>query len=124
MHQNRKHRANLSDDEKLNKAIKFRWLGAKGRAEKKGIVFNITEDFVKKLWEKQKGLCVLSKIPMTYSFDNGRTFTNLSIDQINPNAGYTEDNIQLVCMAINQMKSDMSLEELYMFSEALIKNKQ
>jgi hypothetical protein len=50
-------------------------------------------------------------------------FTNISIDQINPNAGYIEDNIQLVCMAINQMKSDMSLEELYMFSEALIKNK-
>ena len=60
---------------------------------------------------------------MTYAFDNGRTFTNISIDQINPNAGYVEDNIQLVCMAINQMKSDMSLEELYMFSEALIKNK-
>jgi hypothetical protein len=60
---------------------------------------------------------------MTYTFDNGRTFTNISIDQINPNAGYVEGNIQLVCMAINQMKSDMSLEELYMFSEALIKNK-
>lgn len=94
-----------------------------GRAEKKGILFNITEEFIKSLWEKQKGLCALSKIPMTYTFDNGRTFTNISIDQINPNAGYVEDNIQLVCMAINQMKSDMSLEELYIFSEALIKNK-
>lgn len=121
--QNRKHRANLSNDEKLNKAIKFRWSGAKSRAEKKGIMFDITEEFIKSLWEKQKGLCALSKIPMTYTFDNGRTFTNISIDQINPNAGYVEDNIQLVCMAINQMKSDMSLEELYMFSEALIKNK-
>ena len=68
-------------------------------------------------------MCALSKIPMTYTLDNGRTFTNISIDQMNPNAGYVEDNIQLVCMAINQMKSDMSLEELYMFSEALIKNK-
>lgn len=53
----------------------------------------------------------------------GRTFTNVSIDQINPHLGYTKENIQLVCMAVNQMKSDMSIEELYMFCEAIIKTK-
>lgn len=60
---------------------------------------------------------------MTYDFDSGRVFTNVSIDQINPHLGYTKDNIQLVCMAVNQMKSDMSMDELFMFCEAILKSK-
>lgn len=60
---------------------------------------------------------------MAFALDSGRTFTNVSIDKINPNIGYIKGNIQLVCMAINQMKADMSTEELYMFAEALLKNK-
>lgn len=43
---------------------------------------------------------------MTFYLDNGRTFTNISIDRITPNLGYTKENIQLVCMAVNQMKSN------------------
>lgn len=48
----------------------------------------------------------------------------MSIDRIDPNKGYTKDNVQLVCAQVNMMKSDMSLEELYMFCEAMIKNKK
>jgi hypothetical protein len=33
------------------------------------------------LWNKQNGLCAISKIPMTYEMDEGRVYTNLSIDQ-------------------------------------------
>ena len=61
---------------------------------------------------------------MTYELDRGRIFTNVSIDKINPNLGYIKDNIKLVCMAVNQMKSDMSLQELYMFCESIINNKK
>lgn len=61
---------------------------------------------------------------MTYALDNGRTFTNVSIDRINSNLGYKKDNIQLVCMAVNQMKSDLSIQELYMFCEAILKQKK
>lgn len=39
---------------------------------------------------------------MTFDLYQGRTFTNVSIDQINPHLGYTKENIQLVCMAVNQ----------------------
>ena len=113
----------LSSEDKLYKTIKFRFLGARDRAKAKGLNFNVSEDYIRELWKKQKGLCAISQIPMTYDLGEGRVFTNLSIDRINPNEGYIEGNLQLVCMAINQMKSDMSLEELYMFSEAIIKNK-
>ena len=49
---------------------------------------------------------------MTYEMDNGRVYTNVSIDQIDPGKGYTKDNIQLICMGVNQMKSDLSMSEL------------
>lgn len=34
--------------------------------------------------------------------DSRRPNTNVSVDRINPNLGYTKDNIQFICMAVNQ----------------------
>lgn len=108
----------------LNRPLLERWHGMKDRASRKNIPFNVSLEDLHNLWIAQKGLCAISNIPMTFIFNNGRTFTNVSVDQINPHLGYTKENIQLVCMAVNQMKSDMSLEELYMFCESILKNKK
>jgi hypothetical protein len=61
---------------------------------------------------------------MTNVSNNGRILTNLSIDRIDSKKGYIKDNIQFVCMAINQMKSDLTLDELYFFCENILKNKR
>ena len=121
--QNKQAKAKYSDEKRLMKLLQERWFGARDRAKSKNIPFNIEKEDLKRLWDDQCGLCAISKIPMTYAIDSGRIFTNISIDQINPHLGYTKDNVQLVCMAVNQMKSDMSKEELYMFCEAILKNK-
>lgn len=102
----------------------MRFLCARERALRNGLEFNITKQYLKDLWDKQNGLCAITNIPMTYKHCNGRTLTNVSVDQINPHKGYVIGNVQLVCMAVNQMKSDLSMEELYMFCEAIIKNKK
>lgn len=107
----------------MDKILQHRFLGAKDRAKRNGLEFDLTKEVLKSMWESQKGLCAITKIPMTYTLDDGRTFTNVSIDKIDPNKGYTQDNIQLVCMAINQMKSDMTMEDLYYFCEAILNNK-
>ena len=112
------------NNEKLRKMLQSRVLGARGRAKKANLEYNLTESWIKQKWDEQNGLCAISKIPMTYNRNNGRTFTNVSIDRINPNKGYTKDNVHLVCMGVNLMKSDMSIEELYMFCEAVLKNKK
>ena len=70
----------------------------------------------------KNGECVISKIKMTYEFDNGRNPYNISIDQINPNNGYTEDNIQLVCMAVNQLKSDFTKDVIINLCKEIIDN--
>jgi hypothetical protein len=60
---------------------------------------------------------------MTSLSNTGRILTNLSIDRIDSKKGYIKDNIQFVCMAVNQMKSDLTLDELYFFCESILKNK-
>lgn len=112
-----------SNDVALTKVLQMRFLAAKDRSIKKNIPFDITKKYLKELWNKQNGKCAISGIEMTFEQCNGRTPTNVSIDQINPNNGYTKGNIQLVCMAVNQMKSDLKIEELYDFCSAILEQK-
>ena len=85
-------RDKYSEDTKLYKVLQERWLAARDRASNKGIPFTITKEDLLELWEQQNGLCNISKIPMTYELDNGRVFTNVSVDQKNPGQGYTKEN--------------------------------
>ena len=112
-----------SDEYGLLKVLQMRYLAAKDRANKKGLPFNITKEYLKEKWDEQNGKCAVCGIPMTFEQCNGRTPTNVSIDQISHKEGYIVGNVQLVCMAINQMKSDMEMNDLYMFCEAILENK-
>ena len=112
-----------SGDYALSKILQMRFLSARDRANKKGIPFNLTKEYLKELWDKQEGKCAISGIEMTFDQCKGRTATNVSIDQINPNEGYVVGNVQLVCMAMNQFKSDFGMDEVYMFCEAILKNR-
>lgn len=76
----------------------------------------------RELWCKQNGLCAISNLPMTYIFNNGRIPTNVSVDRIDSKKGYTRDNVQLVCMAINQMKSDLDNNTFYNLCKAVYMN--
>lgn len=118
----KEHNRELQNDIKLNKCLRWRWLSARDRSRRnKNIAFSITLEDVVALWNKQNGKCALSGIEMTYELQKGRTPTNVSIDKIDRTKGYIPENIQLVCMACNQMKSDMSEEELYSFCKNIIK---
>lgn len=120
--QNRKARQNYSDEQKLYKTLQARVLNAKTRAKNKNIPCTITKDYILDLWNKQEGLCAISKIPMTYELDSGRVFTNVSIDQIRYGEGYTEDNVQLVCSAVNQLKSDWDIDTVLYICKQIINN--
>ena len=92
------------------------------RAKRKNWFCDITLNDLKELWDKQNGLCAISNIPMTYAFNSGRVPTNVSVDRIDSNKSYTKNNIQLVCMAVNQMKSDLDMITFYRFCEAILLN--
>jgi protein-arginine kinase activator protein McsA len=112
--------ASFSEDKKLDKILTSRYRGAVDRSLKSNIEFSISKAFLHDLYIKQKGKCALSNLDMTFELNAGRTPTNLSVDRINPNEGYTENNTQLVCMAINQMKSDFTNDEIYKFCKNFV----
>ena len=101
---------------KLQQALK----GTRRRSKEKNIYNDLTLDYLMYLWEKQSGKCALSGIPMTYKFYEGRVNTNLSVDRIDSTKGYSKDNVQLVCMAVNQMKNDLSMVEFIELCEAVL----
>ena len=120
--QNKEVRSNYSEETKLYKVLQERWFGARDRATNKGIPFTITKEDLLELWEQQNGLCNISKIPMTYELDNGRVFTNVSVDQKNPGQGYTKENIQLVCSAVNQLKSNWDMSTVIYICKQIVNN--
>lgn len=92
---------------KMQQALK----SAKRRAKMHNRYCDIDIEYLFYIWQQQNGKCALTGIPMTYKFYEGRVNSNLSIDRIDSTKGYTKDNIQLVCMAANQMKNDLPQEE-------------
>lgn len=59
---------------------------------------------------------------MTYELDSGRIYSNVSIDQIHQGKGYTEDNVQLVCSAVNQLKSDWDMDTVMYICKQIVNN--
>jgi len=105
----------------LNRILLERWHGIKDRARASGYVIDFGWEVLKEIWENQNGICALSGIEMTYEMFNGRVHTNVSVDKIDCYKQYSKNNIQLVCMAANQMKSDMPFDKLIWFCKNIIK---
>ena len=114
--------ATYDNDVKLEKVLQARWLAAKSRAIDKSIPFTITKEDLLTVWKAQNGKCAISGLDMTYELGEGRIYTNVSIDQILPSKGYTIDNIQLVCMAVNQLKSDLDMDTILILCSAIVDN--
>lgn len=95
---------------------------SKGKRKYQSLDFDITKEFIKELYLKQDGKCAISKIPMTYIAGSGKHITNVSIDRIDSNKGYTKDNVQLVCSQVNMMKSDLTFDELLSFCKSIVEN--
>lgn len=108
------------DDNYIEKFINLKYIWCRDNAKRrnKSIEFNITKIDIEILYYKQLGLCALTEKVMTY--ENG--LFDISIDRINSSKGYTIDNIQLICNIINNIKSDLSNNELINLCKMIIKN--
>ena len=83
---------------------------------------HIPLEYILDLYEKQKGLCALSGIRMTFikKTDGNKIHTNLSIDRIDSSIGYEIGNIQLVCAIVNVMKSTLLKPELQWWCSKIV----
>lgn len=66
--------------------------------------FDIIPEDLYALWDKQKGLCAYTGLPLTSSPNQLNT---ASLDRIDSSRGYFKDNIHLVSWAANKMKQDL-----------------
>lgn len=82
----------------------------------------ISLQYLVDIWNRQNGLCAISKVPMTHLHGQGNLDTNVSIDRINPNVGYVEGNIQLVCRVVNHMKWSNSTTRLTWWCKQILEN--
>lgn len=108
-------------EEKNRKSIQYRrkhrlynvFSASKGNARKKEIEHNLTQSFINKLWERQKGLCYYTGKPMDLDISDGRDNSNsISIDRVDSSRGYIIGNVVLCRWVVNRIKNNLSIEQL------------
>jgi hypothetical protein len=85
--------------------------------------FDLNIDFLLNLYNKQSGKCILTDIE--FSFEKPKKFRvdpfGVSIDKINPKLSYTQNNVRLVCVAVNFALNEFGDDIFKKISEAYIK---
>ena len=94
--------------------------GAKFRAKKDNLEFNLTLDHIKNLLSF--GVCDLTKIPFSYELHEFRQNPRApSLDKIDSSKGYTIENVRVVLWLVNAALQECSDKEALPILEALVK---
>lgn len=98
-----------------------RW--SRERAKGTGIEWDLSREFLKELWAKQDAKCALSLVPFRPVEEKGKaTMFSPSLDRINPNGGYTKNNVRFILHGLNTMKGKSSDEDLVNVCRAVVEN--
>jgi hypothetical protein len=100
--------------EKTLRGFLLKKLGHVKKSKRRSRTLEVTIDInhLLHLWSKQSGKCAISGFPMRFP---GGSLFSLTIDRIDPSLGYTEENTQLCCEAINFGKNRYSNQEMIEF---------
>lgn len=91
-------------------AVRMSWFQSFGKsAATRGYEWNITPEFIDAMYNEQQGRCALSGLSIGWSI-TGWDHT-ASIDRIDNDCGYTENNVQLVHKQINMLRGSLSIDE-------------
>lgn len=105
-----------------------RWLhklvpGSRRRAARVGRLHDLAEDYGRRLFNQQAGLCAISGLPFSLTQFPGVLVKHPfapNLDRISSKGGYTADNVRLVCIAVNFGMGQWG-EELYLtFAKAAV----
>lgn len=116
----------------LEDPIRYRaktlYYSARHRAKKKNIPFELTVDWIE--LKLKEGVCERTGINFEikkYSKREGFSKVNKlspSLDQTIPSAGYTVENVKVVCDQFNKMKSDNTIEETYFMAKEFVNHQE
>lgn len=78
-----------------------------------------TIDDLMAMFSAQEGCCAITGIKLTWA--QGSVLpTSISLDRIDPNGGYSADNLRLICHAVNAFKGRMSDAEMFQMAVAIV----
>lgn len=79
-------------------------------ARNRGKEYNLSLEYMKNIYNEQKGLCYYTGKEMTFPLSGtGKViFTSMSIDRKDSKIGYIKGNVVLCCWLVNRMKNDCS----------------
>ena len=99
------------EDRMLMSAIRCRISSAKGRCKKlKRKEPILTDTYLYELFLLQNRKCALTGAPLSLAKDDPLC---LSLDQIDPEKGYIEGNVQWLAWCVNRAKGDLALNDFY-----------
>ena len=91
---------------------KYMFREARYRAKKNNIPFNLTEDYLKRIYPSDM-ICPVLGFEMSVGVDeNGWKDTSPSLDRIIPEKGYVQGNVVVVSMRANLIKTNATPEEI------------
>ena len=100
---------------------------AKIRAKQKGVDFNLTSQYLKKIFPKDNK-CPITGFNFEFGYINKEKINknnSPSLDRIIPSKGYVIGNVMIISDLMNRMKQDSTfedIEKLYNFYKKNIKN--
>lgn len=101
------------------------YLAIKNGAVRRDIEFNVSPEYLWKMFEKQDGKCALTGIPiiLNRSLKNQNVNWDVitaSVDRIDSQIGYVDGNLWWVHKEINRLKNNYSIDELLYWSRLLV----
>ena len=97
---------------------RFQLLIKNARARKEYVV-SVDAKYLQSVYESQEGLCAYTKLPLLAI---GNQLNTMSLDRVDSSKDYTEDNVQLVCVAINKMKLNYTEDQFIQLCQLVAQN--
>ena len=104
---------------KINYAI-FNGIKSKAIRKSKTIQFDLTPEQIADQYKKQDGCCAITGLPLDGECKHKKT--EWSVDRIDSNLGYTQDNIQIVHKFANMIKNKFDDKTMQLFCYLVYKN--
>jgi hypothetical protein len=107
----------LRNDDSLDYHLGIILRVAKSRAKRKNVIFDLTKEDLKSLYDGQKGFCAITGLEMGIKFNAD---DKMSLDRIVPEKGYVPENIQFLTLWANQCKWDLPIGKLVLFARGIL----
>ena len=118
---------NLKSDNRKDEYTSFRWYVNRGKyrgKRKRKYGCDLTVEYLKTLWEKQKGICPFTGWNLILPEDSSYPWAvkdpaNASLDRIDNSIGYMQGNVRFISIMANLARQTFSDEQLIDFCKAV-----